>query len=335
MKLKPMSLRSIALMLCVASILGCKATERSESELPHAGAGGTGDASNLAAASGQGGAAGTGSLAASGDGGGGGTHAMGEPIAGGAGDPVGGGDEEPTLSERAAEDQATLRSCGAPSPCAATAVGIIEGLHATPLASEFECVLTALAQRTPGLYRHQTSHSLTNGSWQASHTLLIQADGSALYTRTVSGSVGFPPDFESMPIEGAAAGQRCALKPASYFETCLETANGASADPELAALSTACVSDGSLSAPGQLPWIESCEDASPLATLECESSDQSSTLPVCSEGTHDIPSLELASILCKSISGCILCERPQQLEDAGTSSTWSVFEYECRCPPAP
>jgi hypothetical protein len=273
-----MSLRSIALVLCVAAFLGCSSSEVAENEAATAGTGGAGAAPALdgaAAASGQGGVgapqAGMGSVVAGGVGGDDGAgQDAGELPDAQAHEPVDAAvpDSGPSAAERAAADQETLLACGAAETCAATTTGMIENLYAYPPAADFECLFTALAERKPGLYEHQTSHSFTNGSWQVAHTLLVREDGTALYTRVGGGSLGVPPDWEPMTIEGSAPGLRCALKPASYFEDCLAALETTETEYDQVVATTAwsCVFGGSISiTPPAMPWLESCEDASPLA----------------------------------------------------------------------
>jgi len=270
-----MPLRSIALILFVAAFLGCSSSEVAENEAPTAGTGGGGAAGGapvLDGTSGQGGGAapqaGTGSVVAGGEGGVAGQAASELPDAQ-ADELVDAEvpDSGPSPADLANADRETLFACGAPEPCAATATGMIENLYSYPPAADFECLFTALAERKPGLYRHQTSHSFSNGSWQVAHTLLVREDGTALYTRVGGGSYGGVPE-EPVLIEGSAAAVRCALKPASYFEGCLAALETTETeyDQVVATNAWSCVFGGSITImPPSMPWLESCEDASPLA----------------------------------------------------------------------
>jgi hypothetical protein len=77
-----------------------------------------------------------------------------------------------------------------------------------------ECTLQALRDRVPGRYRHETDSTWSGGSIGSHHVVLVYANGQAGYGRDPY-AAGAPTPVE--PI----AGQRCQLKPASYFEECL------------------------------------------------------------------------------------------------------------------
>lgn len=261
-----MSLRTIALVSSIALLSGCPSNGPEANEAHGAGAGGTGDA-GLGGTSGEAGASGAqadaGSMPSAGIGGAGGRDA---------GEGFDAGADEPSTAERAAADHAALLACGALEPCTATSAYLVENQGGAPIRSDYECLFAALAMRTPGLYRHDTSHAFGNGSWQAEHALLVQDDGSARYVLASTGSYGLPPDWEPIPIEGSLPGARCTLKPASFFEGCLDamTLAASGSDPDASRSAWACAFGGGGDAPSSVPWLEACEAASPLECPDVE-----------------------------------------------------------------
>jgi hypothetical protein len=158
-------------------------------------------------------------------------------------------------------DEATLKACELEEPCFESNAQMVENRIAHILL--FDCVMRGLADRTPGRYAHLTDSTFSNGSAGARHTLVVAGDGSALYTRVpyVSGPV---------TIDGSdAAGQRCVLKPASYFEACATALASYSAvpfgPPPSDALWACAFGNGDATTPSELAWFESCEELSPLA----------------------------------------------------------------------
>lgn len=158
-------------------------------------------------------------------------------------------------------DEAMLKACDIAEPCHESSAQLVENRIAHVLL--FDCVARGLAARTPGRYMHRTDSAWSNGSAGARHTLVIAEDGAALYTRVPYGS-------GPVSIEGSdAPGQRCVLKPVSYFEACATALESYSAVPFGTPPSDeiwACAfGNGDATTPSELDWFERCEELSPLA----------------------------------------------------------------------
>ena len=158
-------------------------------------------------------------------------------------------------------DEAALKACELVEPCNESSAQMVENRIAHVLL--FDCVVRGLAARTPGRYMHRTDSTWSNGSAGARHTLVIAEDGSALYTRVPYGS-------GPVTIDGPdAPGQRCVLKPASYFEACAAALESYSAVPFGTPPSDeiwACAfGNGDATTPSELDWFESCEAFAPIA----------------------------------------------------------------------
>lgn len=161
------------------------------------------------------------------------------------------------------EDELALQACQAPEPCAEGGVQMVEASSFSLRDAETRCVLDALAQRRPGRYRYNTESAHTGGHVGARHLLLLSTGGSVQYVRT---------EYESLMPAGNAVrpdrGQRCVLKPGSYFEGC-STAVAARTQPTGESFPQplwGCVfGDGSATTASHLDWFESCVEESPSA----------------------------------------------------------------------
>jgi hypothetical protein len=183
-----------------------------------------------------------------------------------------GGTEQESVEQAAAaitamRDQQALLACASAEPCAASPfVQLVENA-ALNVSAGVSCVLSALAQRTPGRYRYLAESVASNGNITAEYTLLVAADGSLAYTRVARSTSGLP-----MNGLGPASGQRCQLRPASYFEGCQAALAAAAAESGLQAVLRSAEEAWSCSygsgdsiTPGDVQWFESCEVESPPA----------------------------------------------------------------------
>ena len=158
-------------------------------------------------------------------------------------------------------DEQALRACELEEPCFESNAQMVENRIAHVLL--FDCVVRGLAARTPGRYLHLTDSTWTNGSAGARHTLLVAEDGAVLYTRVPYG--GGPATIDGSEVKG----QRCVLRPPSYFEACATAFEGYAPVPFGTPPSDeawACAfGNGDGVTPSELAWFESCEELSPLA----------------------------------------------------------------------
>jgi len=156
-------------------------------------------------------------------------------------------------------DAERLGACAAPQPCSAASAQLIEN-SSHNIAPTTNCVLSALAARTPGRYEYVTDSTFGNGAVGAHHTLLVTEAGSVSYARVPYANI-FTPGVEAEPPE-PDPGQRCGLKPASYFETCAAAVGASTGD---AALAWECAfGSGDATTPSRLSWFEACVTESPL-----------------------------------------------------------------------
>lgn len=150
----------------------------------------------------------------------------------------------------APSDYETLGMCEATIPCHATLAQLAE---ATPYIDHdgFTCIMNALAARTPGLYRYENDSTNTFSSTGTDYVLLVTEDGSVLYAAQGTYSSATEPMQRVTPKPTA----RCQLKPASYFESCIEALASRNSQPNDPAWACAY---------GELrsSWLEQCEDAS-------------------------------------------------------------------------
>lgn len=156
------------------------------------------------------------------------------------------------------EDELALLACEVPEPCGEAGIQLVENVAVNLREDETRCVLNALAQRTPGRYRYETTSSHGQGHDTARHVLLVAADGSVQYARTEDVSVALPGSSTVRPD----VGQRCTLKASSYFEDCAATLGGEHQSFEQPFWG--CVfGDGTASEPSHLFWFESCVEQTP------------------------------------------------------------------------
>jgi hypothetical protein len=166
-------------------------------------------------------------------------------------------------------DEILLLSCSVAEPCVYTSITqITEGANHVISLEGSVCLLEALAKGTPGRYVHQTEHAFTNGNLGAKHTLVITSDRSVLYTRVPYGAVYVPDGggtTYSTHEEPADPGQRCTLKPRSYFEGCSVAVNATDSAARGSLAYECAFGDGDTRKTSHLQWFESCVSASPLA----------------------------------------------------------------------
>jgi len=148
------------------------------------------------------------------------------------------------------DDEERLYACEDEEPCGLSFAGIVEGSANAVTRERLRCTITALGDRVPGRYLHDTDSTLSTGSATARHTLRFNDDGSVSYVRrlTVDGE---------RTVEEA---QRCELKPASYFEACEAALHG---DNEEGFRCAYGAGDNAIDT--ALEWFERCEPDSPLA----------------------------------------------------------------------
>jgi hypothetical protein len=182
------------------------------------------------------------------------------------------------------QDAQTLLACDVPEPCGQTSAQLVEAYDHSIGASNV-CLMNALAERTPGRYRHRNDSTFGNGSVGAEHTLILHDDGSVLYARVPYFYV-FGPSLEDPPPPPPDPGSRCALKPASYFRGCLAAVqfatggegDGSGVDGVAGAGGSAetdeenawrCVfGTGEVATPSTLEWFEQCAEESPVACAD-------------------------------------------------------------------
>ncbi len=119
------------------------------------------------------------------------------------------------------------------------------------------CIVQAMRDRTPGLYRVTLDHTYSNGSDEAEYTIWITASGE------VEVGVAHSTSYEETLEEGWDPTERCSLKPQAFFEDCL-TAVNADEPAQSNEAAFACIYPGSETDESQeLPWFESCEAQAP------------------------------------------------------------------------
>jgi hypothetical protein len=156
-----------------------------------------------------------------------------------------------------------LKACAAEPPCGRSFAQLIEASEQYIDTPGTVCLLEALRDRKPGLYVHEANATDTANTTSETHFIVV--DGSA----DVPHAIG---RYQLLGYEGTVTssvrGERCRLKPASYFDACAKAV--AAADDELGYGGAGsdtwdCVFGSSGTAPGAMPWFESCESASQLS----------------------------------------------------------------------
>jgi hypothetical protein len=169
------------------------------------------------------------------------------------------------------EDELTLRACAVEQPCEyETFSQQIESGHDATL-NGVRCVFDALAEGRAGRYLHLTETVAGNAFYAAKHVMIVRDDRTVLYARTPYGGIGLETRF--LPHDEAPdPGQRCTLKPQSFFEECratiAEELDGGVGFVYAAqgSLAFECVfGDGDRERTSHLLWFESCETESPIA----------------------------------------------------------------------
>jgi hypothetical protein len=78
------------------------------------------------------------------------------------------------------------------------------------------------------------------------------------------------------------------------------------------------------------PFIRFLICGLPLVLSVSACSDDADDGGACTEGTFDIPSLEIAEEICDPDgANCTVCE--EEHDDAGAVLSWSVFTEDCTC----
>lgn len=149
-----------------------------------------------------------------------------------------------------------LLACDVEEPCPRSSAQLIEASIRNFSKDAAACVLEGLRDRKPGRYLHDTDGTTSGSSDGTQHVVLITDAGEALLA-TKSHSYG--PLANADPV---VAGQRCQLKPASYFDGCLSALAGTDADA-----AWLCLFGSSGFRPGSVPWFESCSGE---VGLSCE-----------------------------------------------------------------
>ena len=171
---------------------------------------------------------------------------------GGEGDESGGADAGP--DER---DFEVLSSCLGGSCEVQGYAQLIEAGFRNIHRDSVSCVLSALRDRSAGRYAHETNSTFSNGGVGAHHVIVGFDDGTATYARQRYGTPGFA-SYDPEP------GQRCVLKPPSYFDDCLAALETTSAHLDDEGWRCA-FGDGGTTTPSSLEWFESCESESPAS----------------------------------------------------------------------
>lgn len=116
------------------------------------------------------------------------------------------------------------------------------------------CVLTALRDRTPGVYRHKASHYTSSGEYGTEHVLRVTSDGSVVYVHHYyNGAIVGQPFTESY-----SAVQRCQLREPAFFQACIDALDGESPADDSALW--ACLF-GDDPTPKSFAWIQACAPA--------------------------------------------------------------------------
>ena len=120
------------------------------------------------------------------------------------------------------------------------------------------CVLSALRDRTPGLYVHEPTSYWSSGSVGTEHMLLVTADGSVLHaSHTYNGAIVSQP-----PTDAYSSSERCTLREPAFFQACIDALDGTDqAADDAAWLCLYGTSSSNTPPPVELTWINSCAAA--------------------------------------------------------------------------
>lgn len=150
-----------------------------------------------------------------------------------------------------------LLACDIQEPCGRSGAQLIEAGIRNFSKEAAQCVLEGLRDRKPGRYLHDIDSTTTGSSDGAQHVILLTEAGEVLHAVK---------DYSYGLVTNRApviAGQRCQLKPESYFEGCLSALAGGEATDADAAWQ--CVFGSGGLSPGPFPWFESCSSEMGLA----------------------------------------------------------------------
>lgn len=161
---------------------------------------------------------------------------------------------DPEVPDNKADNKAdneALAACGTEA-CSSFAQRIEDGGEFT--IHNFECVLTAMRDRTPGLYSVELDHTWTNGSDTKYYTLWITESGE------VEMGVRLYSSLDAESSETWEPTQRCTPLSADFFDACLPVVLA----EEEANMADKAAWDCVFPWPEhELPWFESCESAAP------------------------------------------------------------------------
>jgi hypothetical protein len=153
-------------------------------------------------------------------------------------------------------DETILHACAAAEPCEPGDASLVEAFSRSAQWTPISCILEALESRAPGRYEHETMSVFSNGTTGTRHTLVVQSDGSALYSRVpYAYGMGTPTSGE-MPEPA----KRCTLATPSYFADCLSRIATA---PDDAATWPCAYKSETPVGPTELDWLTDCVEASP------------------------------------------------------------------------
>jgi len=158
-----------------------------------------------------------------------------------------------------------LETCAAAKPCLDSLAQLVEGSARHIGVEPLTCLFESLRDRTRGKYVHDTPHTFGNGEIGAHHLLLVANDGHVKYARDRYSHIFLIADGSSYRVPdrygGVEPGQRCQLKPPSYFDGCIQALKS----PDSSEAWTCAFGDGTDDIPSTLFWFESCAEESPLA----------------------------------------------------------------------
>lgn len=149
-------------------------------------------------------------------------------------------------------DYEQLATCGSAACPEGFAQRIEEGEPAT--INDMACIVEAMRDRKPGLYRVKLDLTVSNGSSDANIEIFVTASGE------VEMGIHHTQDTDGEEqVSTWEPTQRCSLAEASFFDACL-TATKAGSETDSTDDAWACIYPG----PDQeLPWFEDCVDATP------------------------------------------------------------------------
>lgn len=163
-----------------------------------------------------------------------------------------------TTTDTAGSDEAdneALAACGTEA-CPEGFAQRIEG--GDPFTINFmACIVEAIRDRKPGLYRVTLDHTFGNGAEVSEYAIFVTASGE------VEVGVRRFDEVDGASEESWDPTERCTLKPQAFFEDCLTAVNAGDqidATPE----AFACIYPESGAGDSQeLPWFEGCEAQAP------------------------------------------------------------------------